>query len=458
MIRQICEVLLTYVRRPLSGPAPFFMVLIALVGILQLVKLPLQYSAGGAWMAMYVPALIGVHLKQQALHVRERRLPSALYLHLAVGVGILLLVSLGIPLMRMALAHQWSVGLLGLVLAGTAVVFGAVISGNSVFFAAPVLLVWVLYSPATRQWIVDLCEGRNEQAGIALVACGLAGIWASMAYLRELTEEDRAYHQRLDVPAQNAYQRGTVQSTQLLNSRYRNGRWFNPPDPSEAAVARWKNLAHGSFWQRGRLWALSGTPPLGILAICFLFPLFSVAPLWLSGHPVDFLQSPGPLFWIIFPNMMIVTQWVQRRSQWPTESLRPVSRREFVLATGFALARSMALACLLIVVGWVAFVALLSPESLWTSGSFQMLAAMAVGQLLIFSTCAWIMRYRTPAVVGLGVFVGVLCVSIGAAALRLNRGVRVDPLGAAIWLVIAGAASAIVCWDAYRRWLNTELG
>jgi hypothetical protein len=456
MIRQIREILLTYLRRPLSGPLPFFMVLIPLIGILQVAMLPLQFSISGSWMALYMPALIGIHLKQQVLHIRERRLPSALYLHLAIGVGIFLLVGLGLPLVRMAVAHQWSVGLLGLVLAATAVVFGAVITGSSVFFAAPVLLVAVLYVPATRQWVVDLCEGRNEQAGIALVACGLAAIWASMAYLRELTEEDRAYHQRLDLSAQNAYQRGTIQSTQVLNSQYRKGRWFNPPDPSEADTSRWPALARGSLWERAKLVAVVNRPTRGTVFSFLLFPIFLVAPALLRGNPANVGQLRGFLFFFVFAGTIVPQQWLQRHATWAFESLRPATRRRFILEQGLAMARSMALLMILPIAGWLAIMAIFAPSMMLEPITWEIVAGTAVAQIFVFGCSVWLMRHRARGVFSL-VLLPVFILGFVTSLLAL-RGTAIDPADAAVWLVATVAVSGLILWDAYRRWLNTELG
>jgi len=158
MTGRIREILMTYVRR-LSAPRAAFMLLIPLMGILQLALLPLKALSMTSWMILYLPALVAIHLKQQVIYIRERRLPSALGLHLAIGTGLMLLVTIGVPLARMSFTGQWWCGFLGIVLAGTAVVFGGVITAHPAFWLATPLLIWVTFVPSAQHWLTELFSG-----------------------------------------------------------------------------------------------------------------------------------------------------------------------------------------------------------------------------------------------------------------------------------------------------------
>jgi hypothetical protein len=459
MIHRIRAVLLTYVHR-LSAPRAALMLLIPLIGMLQLALLPLKALSMTSWMILYLPALVAIHMKQQVIHIRERRLPSALGLHLSMGIGLMLLVAIGVPLVRMSVTGEWSCGFLGIVLAGTAVVFGGVITAHPGFWFATPLLIWVTFVPAAQHWLTGLFSGQHEDIGIALVATSLAVIWAAMAYLRELTEENRAYHWRADLRGVDMYERGGVETAQSMALRAAaKNRWWSPRDPSESAIAAWPKLARGSLWQRIRLRDYCRKIPAGLYVAMILFPVFTLLPQYFIGRGTGAPTFPGMIFPTLFPVYLVLAQFALQRPLWATELLRPAGRREFVLGLFTTWARQVAQIWLALAAGWIGVSWVLGPNAAPGPQLWQFLVLSAIVQMFLFSTGMWFLRYREKAILTLHLLLGIFVFSIISGALAaIYRNLTPDPLSIAIVCIVVTLISALITWDAYRRWLNTELG
>jgi len=461
MTGRIREILMTYVRR-LSAPRAAFMLLIPLMGIFQLALMPLKTLSMNSWMILYLPALIAIHMKQQVIYIRERRLPSALGLHLAIGTGLVLLVTIGVPLLRMSITGQWSCGFLGIVLAGTAVVFGGAITANPAFWFAIPLLIWATFVPAAQHWLTELFSGQHDDVGIALVATSLAMIWASMAYLREMTEENRAYHWRSDLRAADIYERGSVETAQSMALRAAaKNRWWSPRDPSDRAIAQWPILARGSLWQRIRLRDYGRRIPVGLYIAMMLFPVFTLLPQYFIGRGAGgaIIPTPAMIFPMLFPAYLVLAQFALQRPLWATELLRPASRREFVLGLFMTWGRQVAEVWLALAAGWIGVSAVLGLSAAPGPELWHYLVLSAIVQIFLFGTGVWFLRYRSKSIMTLYLLLGILAFSIIAGTLgTIYRNLTPDLVSIAIVCVAVILMSALITWDAYRRWMNTELG
>ena len=89
---------------------------------------------------------------------------------------------------------------------------------------------------------------------------------------------------------------------------------------------------------------------------------------------------------------------------------------------------------------------------------FSVLVLTAAFQVLLFGLGAWVMRY-----IQFTTFAALLASGIAA---DISHGVYLDSMGCryrivrrAIWVTPAiVVAGALITWDAYRRWMRTELG
>jgi len=105
--QQLQEVLLTYMRRATTDVRPFIAALIAVIGAVMIATVPHRILGTQAWIAMTGPALIALNLKQQLVHLRERRLPAAVAAHVVVACLFLSIIAIGVPSLRMAMVGPW---------------------------------------------------------------------------------------------------------------------------------------------------------------------------------------------------------------------------------------------------------------------------------------------------------------------------------------------------------------
>ena len=158
----------------------------------------------------------------------------------------------------------------------------------------------------------------------------------------------------------------------------------------------------------------------------------------------------------MFSTLTITGTWFQQRSIWAVELLRPAGRSQFFLELGLTLAKQLATWWLILTGGWIAVTALVSQATLQGAPFWWCLMGSLLIVLIVFSFGVWIMRYRSAtawlvALIG-GLMVTQLLVAVTIIA-KLDANVVL-----VVGMLAAVAISALMIWDAYRRWLTTELG
>jgi hypothetical protein len=165
------------------------------------------------------------------------------------------------------------------------------------------------------------------------------------------------------------------------------------------------------------------------------------------------------IFPTLFPVYLVLAQFALQRPLWATELLRPAGRREFVLGLFTTWARQVAQVWLALAAGWIGVSALLGLNAAPGPELWQFLVLSAIVQIFLFSTGVWFLRYRDKSVLTLHLLLFILVFSIVSGALAaIYRNLTPDPISIAIVCVAVILTSALITWDAYRRWLNTELG
>ena len=448
--QQLQEVLQTYVRRVTAGAWPIFMVLIALVGTIQIAVLPLQSLGSVAWMAMYGPGLIAIHLKQQLIHQRERRLPSAVVAHAVVACGFLAFIAVVIPAIRMAMVGPWCWGYPGFVLVFVGFTVAAVVSQLSwIWFLVP-LIIWGMLNPAVQQTVVELCQGKQEAFGVRLCVLGVGLIAGAIVWALRMTEEDRGYQIPWTGKPGDMYRRDSVTTAQSEAVKQMWNRRRLWPEPSAAKMAQWPLWARGSLWDRIRLCESGQTMSTMQWVMFFFFPLFFLIPSWLMHLPFNFNNLSGFNFTLCFPAMIIIGQWYQQHPVWAMELLRPATRNRYLQASGLTLALWTSAAWGMQVFCWILIAAVVPAGVNWPKLWLSIVVSGAI-QCLLFALGVWVMRYRSKAI-----WVATLGGTIGFASVIGN--VTPDPTAALVFAAMVAVVSGGIIYDAYRRWLNTELG
>jgi hypothetical protein len=455
---QLQEVLLTYVRRVTAGGWPIFIVLIAVAGAIEIAILPLKSLGGVIWMAMYGPGLVAMHLKQQLVHSRERRLPAAIVAHVVVACLILLLIAIGVPALRMAMVGPWCWGYPGFVLALVGFTVAATMSQASwIWFVVP-FLVWGMLSSAAQKIVLELCNGHQEEFGIRLFAFGIGMVAIAIVWTLRLTEEDRGYQVFWAGKPGDLYRRDAVQTAQseAVKQMWKR-RWFWPREPSAARMAQWPVWAQGSLWDRIRLCEAGRMMSAMQWIIFFCFPLFFLVPAWMMNRAINFNNLYGFNTAFFVPAMIVIGQWYQQHPVWGIELLRPVARNRYLQVSGLTLALWTALAWTMQVLCWIVIAATVPAgvnwPKLWTS-----IGISGAIQCLLFALGVWIMRYRSVAI-WMATLVAVIVVSsMIAAQLTIFGNTPSHPATVLLFAAVVVVVSGGITYDAYRRWLNTELG
>jgi hypothetical protein len=189
----------------------------------------------------------------------------------------------------------------------------------------------------------------------------------------------------------------------------------------------------------------------------FSFSLFLGIPAWMKGQPVNPNSLLGFNFIFFFPSMIVVQQWYQQQPMWAMELLRPIQRSRYLQESGLTLAVWTAAAWAAFTIGWIIAALLFVPNMEWLKLATVLLAMSAI-QVLLFAVGVWVMRFRAAAlgVVTIGIAFGIA--SIIASRFTIFSAAAADTGAAFVFAIVTVLVSLAIIYDAYRHWLNTELG
>jgi hypothetical protein len=157
---------------------------------------------------------------------------------------------------------------------------------------------------------------------------------------------------------------------------------------------------------------------------------------------------------------MVSGTTARRRGIAAIELLRPVGRSQFLMEMGLAYARRVPATWIQYSIAWILPAYFFTDSQVWGRQMLNLLALTAVSQVFFFGLTVWLMRYAIPfftwTVLNLG-----FCVLMIFAVTSCIPFVdwRTTSLDALLWISPGIlAAGALITWDAYRRWMQTELG
>jgi hypothetical protein len=301
--------------------------------------------------------------------------------------------------------------------------------------------------------IGDIVSGKLPVVANALLAASiaaLAGLWWRMAVMHEeMAEYGRilspGFRLKVRMTGDPVFRRENAAGTTRLEAFVRNARRLDKP----------MHVADAGFWERVRHWRMvigSGRTPL-LVAV--------VLGVWTLAMPAIFNARRGelvafPLAMAIFvPGLIVAGVWPRRWYMLASESLRPVSRRRFILEQGAAMALELAATAAAITAAVFAAGLLLDTRDRWASPLWLALPLVAAGQVLTFGVLVWVLRYRSSWLVVVPMLLVALIdtiVMVATFALIEHRDVHNILMFAAGFAV----AGVVLTADAYRRWLTTE--
>jgi hypothetical protein len=306
-----------------------------------------------------------------------------------------------------------------------------------------------------REMLNDVVHGSApglEYTLLAVAVASLVGLWWRLGLMHaEMPEYSRTMgpglRLRVQMTGDPAFSRENAAGAGPIESWIRHSKRLDKID----------NISAAGFWQRVRHWRVViglGRMPIFVAVSlglwCFILPQIAGS----STDKTSAVVLPIAIS-LMVPGAMVAAVWPRRWYVIAGESLRPVSRRQFVREQGAAMALEMAMTWLSITIITFAGGLLLLPLDLRSSALWRAVPMIAAGQVITFGVIVWVLRYRNGWMV---VVPMILSMIVTASVLVLGgilaqAGTSAPTLIAAALIAFAGAA---ITFDAYRRWLTTE--
>jgi len=413
----------------------------------------------GGTITVWVGAMITAHAKEQLADPRAALTPRFRTPHLVVAavmfiifvVGLAMLVA-GLPFDDVSLS-----GYLAIVLTMTAAMAWMAHFQSPIGIVFLMLLVTPVMFASGRAILNDIVHGRAiDVANVILAAAiiSLAALWARMAMLHaEMPEYSRTmgpgFRLRVQMTGDPTFRRESAAGAGAVEAWVRQSHRLD----------KMAGVAAAGFWKRAQHWRIViglGRTPI-FVALVLGFWSF-ILPQLIGGMRDRGSRTVLPItLSALVPGVIVAAIWPRRWYTLAEESLRPVSRRQFVREQGGAMALEMGMTWLWLTVTLFGVSLLLEPSwyHMLASPLWRALPIVISGQILTFGVIVWVMRYRSGWLVVvpmlLATFTGMGVLVVGGALAELNRA-RPMQLAA----VIFAAVGLAITYDAYRRWLTTE--
>lgn len=411
---------------------------------------------------MYIGFLLGAHLKQQFSNPRARLLPGFGGPHLLVSMLFFVaalawsvLPAWGTPTLSPIgfLAISLHLGMLGLWI------------GSRPNAAVIVLLLLSSILPTTavgRGLVVEIATGAEPIMAFSMISAHVASLVLLLSHLVAMNEDDPDYSkvQSLDMWDMRAATQRNFQRNVALS-----GNWMLTALSASAAgrLDRATAVPATTPRQRAALFGLGDNYPSPFLMNMIVILLLEVVLLLMGGQQSirstqNFRTALFLPMWISFA--LVWGQWMPRLQRWPRlgyESLRPVSRREWVWENGVAIAKTIVLNQAVAILIQLLLVALFLPQFLMEPSLWEAVMWWSGGQVLLFGICAWLTSYGSLLVLG---FAMVPCFVLLAAP----WGISTMPSQVAWSIPLTACLSfgaallgLVVSRFAFQRWCRMDL-
>ena len=457
MSNQYKEVLMTYLRRPFSSRRA---VLFLAIGFYLLLSdsggrsghLDPEMAFAGVTI---LGGLLWFQFREHVANHRRKLTPGYAYAQFGVfaGLSIVLLSAAGLCLVLIGNSSVTAS------LALTVAIFGMI----GIYVACPsytillICLLLVLGSEFYANKMTVLLSDQSTLTAAMVIACGLIGIIWSMVRLLNFTEEqygftEEQYGYRGPLELSLFRQKSKDKSINGLPAIATAQSSVLPKAAIALAAAKPQPQSLVRYPRRKwpRVYGLWFSHLLLVL-------LFLTIILFLTGalhhrKTVDVLLNaqfglPGLL---VFPGQFVALRWL---SLWPylaTESLRPVTRGQFVRRIGVILFKQWILAFIMAAAFFIMLIYLTGDGLVGALVFTPLISAVLLAQPLVFLLFWWALQYRSP--IGL-VAIAIVPLAISAPVFPTVHFARVIVMGIALMIL-----GLILLPFVYRRWMNLEMG
>ena len=407
------------------------------------------------WFSWFL-GIVMIHLKQQIASPAATLVPNYRRPHLIVAAALVLPVMIFVPFVMsmsisipplpfFAVASLWftlvlwmcysNSGILSIVL--ITFVFGHSFSG---------------FTPWGHRFYHDLFTSSAVGLPLILIAVAYLALIHLARQLLILREEMPEYHRSIPT---NQFQRLASPQpfpTEAFRTNYNNPVNRLIQSRSQRVLARFAESPPTTLFRQLQRWQITNysTVFLWFLPLILLLQLIAT----------HFIASSRPILPLLTQLVLFTAIGLAQYSIFPwqtlgTESLRPISRKNYLLQRAAAIALQMAQLWLVLALTFILATAFIQPDLLTTAKCWLTLAATAIVQIPIFAIFVWFLRYRS-----LWPLVVVCCLAglFTVPVLIVSGPIRLLTLPELLILAtIIILASALILRDAYRRWLTTDL-
>ncbi|MFM9966504.1 MAG: hypothetical protein ACKV2Q_35450 [Planctomycetaceae bacterium] len=462
------QVALTYFTRKL---------LLLFLGIFGLITLPLLFIANsrsdpfarnvGALLPMiffqaYVGFFLGAHLKQQFANPRGRLLPGFAGSHLLVAMLFFVTVVAWSVLPVVGKSGVSLVGFLAITIHLGALGLRLGCSPHPAGIAAFLLTIGLPATEFGRGLVTEIATGAEPILALALISAHVASLVLLLNHLVGMNEDDPDYSK---VQSLNAFDMRAATQRNFQRNASLNGNWMLSLLSANAAgrLERAISIPATASRQRVALFGLGDNWPSPFWINVVVIVVLEVVLLLLGGR--DRIQSSQSFRSALFLPMtisfaLVWGQWMPWMLRWPRlgyESLRPVSRHDWVWENGVAIAKTIARNQVFVTLIQVLIVAFLFPKYLTEPSLWEALIWISGCQVLLFGICAWLTSYGSLLLMGLviGPCFALLAAPWGIPLTPLQLGWGI-PLTVCLSLGMSLLGWA-TCRFAFRRWCQMDL-
>ena len=458
------QILLTYATRKM-----FWVLLLATVlfslEISFLLPNALAQKIGGLavlqFIALALGMLVGIHVKHQFSNPRSTVMPHFRSTHLAVAATICLPCVALIAAFTALIPEFTLGGMLAVTLFVIVVSLWMGCSPNLYATSAFFLSYFVPMTAFGRGLFMEIVSGREPLLVGCLLSGSVAGLVLFAGHLLNLTEDDLAYG---IVYPTNPWDLRAASQRSLQRNMVQRGGWFL----TALAVGASSRLARASvrpattFWQRVKLFQIGDTMPAHIGINLAFIAVFEFGFLVFKGHMIQSeldlrmaLLVPLTLSGAIVCGPWFA--WIQRWSRLGYESLRPVTRRQWVIENGAGMLLSSAIQNVTLIAIQMVAVACFVPQFAGSPVLFDALLIAIGGQVLTFGMGAWLTSFGSVLVVSacLGLTGGVTWLPWFTSSVHSGSGLSSG------WIMLISLVNVVVgavfLKLGFRRWCRMDL-
>ena len=461
------EVAMSYLRNAVQGS--LVAAICSAAGLLLLIpQVFLDSPAGSDEFSLLAVALLGsslvIHLKEELASSRPRLWPEYVRVQVTVALwfagGIVGIVTMLVWRAAPSI-NLWFPATSTAVLASLIWLSSVLRPSQTPWALACVCFALQYAAGPFRPQMVNETLFRGEHQLLAIPALAISGLamFAGLLWTASMTEDSVIYRRAVRSSKPDFDDAHAAET--LKEPPFSLWRWFGRTSPiSDRRLRRLRKSRPTTLWAQAQRWRLarSSTSPW---EIGLLISIIVVIPSLLSPTPLvpaeggDGADSVAP-FLVFLSLIMLAPPWQDRRQRLGLESLRPADRATFFRTIGLAM--GIDLLCALISI-WLAILGLSAffrPELLHSGLLWIGLSLSPCVGMYVLSGSAWLMRHRRPLPIIIGGLVWIAILTLPVTALVVPDLVAYRH-AAILVLILLGPLSLAILYDAYRRWLVTDL-